>query len=74
MCVTFGKIHDELYLAQYNGETCGEVYRPMGTAFWLVRHGNVTTGIKYANLIDAKRAFEHVITRQLDGEDYDVGC
>ena len=69
--VTFGKIHSDLYLGQYKGETCGEVYRPMGTAFWLVRHGNVTTGIKYANLIDAKRAFEHAITRQLDGDLYE---
>lgn len=73
--VTFAKIHDELYLAQYKGESCGEIYRPMGTAFWLVRHGNVTTGLKYVNLIDAKTAFKNAIMRQIDdGEDYDVGC
>lgn len=69
--LTYGKIHNDLYLVQYKGEQIGEIYRPLGTAFWLVRHGNVTTGLKYVNLIDAKRAFENAISRQLDIEVYD---
>jgi len=72
--VTFGKIHDELYLVQRYGETVGEVYRPMGTAFWLIRCNKENSKLKYQNLVDAKRACIDMLTRDEIGLDYFEGC
>lgn len=73
----FSRLHSDSFLVYDDGNNhIGELYRSKDDNYskWRVVINEKESGLKYVNLIDAKRAAEHAVMRQFEPDPYDVGC
>jgi len=78
--LTFSKLHNQSFLV-YNGNNhIGEIYKPdypedeTDVELWRVLINGDESAIKYVNLVDAKRAAEHIVMREFEPDPFEPGC
>jgi len=70
----FSRLHSDSFLV-YDEENnhIGELYRSEDSD-WKVVIDEKESGMQYVNLIDAKKAAEHIVMRKYEIDPFDVGC
>jgi ribosome maturation factor RimP len=70
----FSRLHSDSFLVYDNKNNhIGELYRTEESD-WKIKIEDKEHGVEYTNVIDAKRAAEHIVMREFEPDPYDVGC
>lgn len=78
--LTFSKLHNQSWLVYNNDNHIGEIYKPdypqneIDAKLWRVLINGNESVVQYVNLIDAKRAAEHIVMREFELNLFEPGC
>ena len=73
----FSRLHSDSFLVYDDDNNhIGEVSRLEEYDYksWRVIIDGNDIGVEYTNLVDAKKAAEHIVMRNFEPDPYDVGC